>query len=568
MTTRPLPTLALATVLSAALFSGGARAETDAGARADVVATSRVAAVVVYPGAAIVERAVEAALPRGAASVVVEGLPVGLDPATLSATGEGAFTIEGVEVRTSHTPGAASPRAKELEERIASIEEQIGVADEEISNIEETRKFLSRLGEIQRNGANRELEAGRLPAAEIASMSTSFGQSLRDLSQRLLEARRGRRGLVRDLDAARRELREIHQASGRQTVAAVVSVSAREAGRAAIRLRYLVQGASWEPAYDARADLDRGELRLSYAAMVRQSTGEDWSNVDLTLSTARPSIGASVSDPSPWWLEPRPQMPTPIYRTGAAARAPASVAMAMEVPEPAEELAYDMAGGAPAAPPPAEVATAEIAAGVNASFKAPARATVLSDNRPRKVLLVERAFPSQFRHRAVPMNAERAYVAARFPNATEALFLAGEVYAYQGADFVGRGRVATVAPGDTFEVQLGADPSIEVRREEVERRVDPSTGFGGGGRVRHLRKARIVLENHRRAAVTLDVLDRYPVSRNDEIRVERDRPSLAPAETRDDGVVRWEVTLAPGEKRTIEFGYRVEHPQGMEIIVP
>ena len=44
--------------------------------------------------------------------------------------------------------------------------------------------------------------------------------------------------------------------------------------------------------------LERRELELGYFALVRNSTGEDWKNIALTLSTARPSLGGGVTEPA------------------------------------------------------------------------------------------------------------------------------------------------------------------------------------------------------------------------------------------------------------------------------
>ncbi len=49
---------------------------------------------------------------------------------------------------------------------------------------------------------------------------------------------------------------------------------------------YLVPGACWSPSYTVW--LDGGEARIAMRAMVAQRTGEDWSGVPLTLSTAEP----------------------------------------------------------------------------------------------------------------------------------------------------------------------------------------------------------------------------------------------------------------------------------------
>ena len=39
-----------------------------------------------------------------------------------------------------------------------------------------------------------------------------------------------------------------------------------------------------------------GSLQVYYYGLIRQSTGEDWTNAKLSLSTANPSIGGSVPE--------------------------------------------------------------------------------------------------------------------------------------------------------------------------------------------------------------------------------------------------------------------------------
>ena len=41
-------------------------------------------------------------------------------------------------------------------------------------------------------------------------------------------------------------------------------------------------------------------VELSYFGIVRNGTGEDWNDVSLTLSTARPNIGGAAPELRPW----------------------------------------------------------------------------------------------------------------------------------------------------------------------------------------------------------------------------------------------------------------------------
>ena len=57
---------------------------------------------------------------------------------------------------------------------------------------------------------------------------------------------------------------------------------------AKFRLRYLVDQASWAPSYNVRADAKREKVLLEYNASIQQKSGEDWTGVQMTLSTATP----------------------------------------------------------------------------------------------------------------------------------------------------------------------------------------------------------------------------------------------------------------------------------------
>ncbi|MGB5107525.1 MAG: DUF4139 domain-containing protein [Candidatus Zixiibacteriota bacterium] len=50
----------------------------------------------------------------------------------------------------------------------------------------------------------------------------------------------------------------------------------------------MMPNATWSPSYDACL-LDSNRVEISYFAQVVQRTGEDWNDVELTLSTAQPN---------------------------------------------------------------------------------------------------------------------------------------------------------------------------------------------------------------------------------------------------------------------------------------
>ena len=96
----------------------------------------------------------------------------------------------------------------------------------------------------------------------------------------------------------------------KRAVKITVIVLADEDGPAELSLTYVVSEAWWTPLYDLRAAIahdtkSSSTVRLHYRASVAQSTGEDWANVTLTLSTASPLQGTTIPALQPEWISPR-----------------------------------------------------------------------------------------------------------------------------------------------------------------------------------------------------------------------------------------------------------------------
>ena len=111
---------------------------------------------------------------------------------------------------------------------------------------------------------------------------------LRDAMQRRPELERTLREQQEAVDILRTQMaQESDEADWKRwapTRRLVVRLDATEA--VALRVRYRVLGATWSPAYALHIDSSYQSGRLVLRAVVGQATGEDWSGVQLRLSTA------------------------------------------------------------------------------------------------------------------------------------------------------------------------------------------------------------------------------------------------------------------------------------------
>jgi hypothetical protein len=75
-----------------------------------------------------------------------------------------------------------------------------------------------------------------------------------------------------------------------------------------------------------------------------------------------------------------------------------------------------------------------------------------------------------------------------------------------------------------------------------------------------------LVQNFRKNPIRLTVYDQIPVSQDTEITVLPGQYSIKPTGIdKESGKIIWDLDLALGEKKTIEFDYTVEWPAGKTI---
>lgn len=528
---------------------------------------ARLTAVTVYPDRALTAREVRVELVAGVQEVEVGGLPATLQEEGLQVSGRGTvpLTILDATVRRKFVEVPPDPRVRELSERIAAVRRDIREVDDGVAVLTEQRAFLQKLQVSSLEKVGRELAIAKPdPAAYGELLAFLEGTLTRNLaSARELELRK--EGLQRQVAVLEAELAALGRPVQRKVVPVIaVRVSAERAGEAVIGVTHGVLGASWAPAYDARFRSAQRVIDLGSFAVVRQSTGEDWNGVALTLSTARPALGGSAPEPRPRTV--RPYEPVPVSAPAGPneeARRSRMVAGREVLAAEGETLRRDKAQ--------LELADASLAvaavdwAMTSAVFRVATPVDLKSDNSPQRVPLGEMRLTPALEHRVTPEVVATAFLNAKAKNTGEGPLLAGDLSIFLDEAFAARGRLATVMPGAEFDLALGADESIEIKREAPPA-FREQTGLMSSG-VRVTREVRMIVHNHRRTAEKVVVREAVPVSEDERIVVKLASPGPREAGVvrGKDGVVAWTVDLAPGEKRELLVKYTVEHPANLNV---
>jgi uncharacterized protein (TIGR02231 family) len=532
----------------------------------DVV--SRIDAVTIYPDAAIVTRLAEVDAQGGDSALTFHNLPLGLDPESLRVEGTAIAALTIGSVETHVAPAEAQPGDDALTTRLADLRQQRAAAQTTIDALQGKRAMIVRFS--QSGPEKLSPDSKPLDVADWSAAWDAVGTALAKVSADLAPALEKARVLDDQIAAL-----EAQQQAPRPQAASrivTVAVNAAAAGRISLSLSYRVADVGWTPLYDAALKTDDAagpSMTLTRRAAIAQSTGEDWNDVALTVSTARVARAVDVVDlPGQridFW-QPEINDLAAVRPAAKRAAAPSDKPALAEASPAPPTLAFD--GSAPQ-PIAAEDAAAQLrVSAYTAAFQAAGRVTLASDGSQKSFVLGRVVVRPILSVKTAPSVDPVAYVEAHFVDSEDAPILPGRVALIRDGAFVGEGRVGFVAPGDGADLGFGGDDKVRVDRAPTNRKENEPTWYNQTKI--ETREFVTSVKNLHAFPVKVQVIDRTPVSENAAIVVE-----LAPATTPPTdkqvgdkrGVMSWTLDLKPGEAKDVRLAYRMKWPADREIVL-
>ncbi|MGC0419344.1 mucoidy inhibitor MuiA family protein [Embleya sp. AB8] len=382
-------------------------------------------------------------------------------------------------------------------------------------------------GELDRLAAEADERYAELHA--LADERTTLGRRLRDAEAAL--------------SAAEREPTEL-------TASVEVVIEADRAGSAELRVVHLVPCALWRPAYRATLAADRRSIEVESYAVVWQRTGEDWTDVALSLSTARPTLAARPPSLAEDRLTLRERSQEERKQ--------------VEVDLREEDIATvgTVAAGSASASASAELPGVDDGGEVRV-LAAPAPVELPADGRPHRVGLTTFTVPCEPEAACSPELSPFVSQVVRFANDAGHALLAGPVELVRGSGYAGRGQLDFAAPGEEVRLPFGSEDDFRVVREVTEARTTATLT----GRTVVTRTVTVFVSHLAAPGAEppgpVVLRERVPVSEVSavEVKVRDDLSEPAPDVVDAQGIVRWDLRLAPGERRRVTLVYEL-HASG------
>ncbi|WP_376876330.1 DUF4139 domain-containing protein [Albirhodobacter sp. R86504] len=506
-----------------------------------IEARSKVTSVTVFPWGAQVTREVAIEAPEGQHELLIPDLPAGTQAKSLRLAGDvkvGAVSL--ATDRQAATGDLTSDEIKDartlverLEAELAQKRAQIAAIRLKVRASEEQITFLRGMsvGDGAAPDALRDL--ARMVSEEVLAAANAGHAA----EQEAIAAEAALKPDEQALDRARQALAALENTAPKATLSAQVE------GSGVLTITTYTDAAAWRPSYDIRLDREANQMEIERSVFISQASGEDWTGVALTLSTARPNEQALPSEIWPRLVQTQdPAAPVPLTKSARAMGAVAETAMLADAGPMATQLEAVLQGET-----------------VVYTYEQPV--TLRDGVEDVRLSLKTMTLEAEVQAEAVPLVDSTAYLIASAINVGD-IMLPGEAVLYDGGALRGIMQLPLITTGDTLRVGFGAINGLQLKRIEPET-LQGDRGFITKSNARQ-EVAVITVENLTDKDWDLRVLDRVPYSEQETLTVDASA-TPAPSETDVDdkrGVWAWDLNLAAGGSQDIRIQSNLGWPDG------
>lgn len=335
---------------------------------------------------------------------------------------------------------------------------------------------------------------------------------------------------------------------------------------------YLVNGVAWAPAYNLRTDSAQTRVLVELDAMIMQHSGEDWTNASVQVSTGTPILPTRPPRLQTTSIDVISSSNSSVINDdyNQSNRADLSV---MDIPSMLTDnfQQFDNSGndGGLNVPTLTSINYSDVDNTLLAEYTIPGQTTIhTNDKFPIRLSVSAWWAQVQFQHVAAPLVSQYAFIRGTITNNTRVHWPPGEATVYMGNDYSGLYSMPHLRPGEQLDVFFGYDRRISVRRLVVNKRIK-TTGLLADGRETVV-DYRIDVSNTTGLTVNLEIWDRIPYSKDDNIKVsvsglsdDLSSNSEYLQQYRPLGLLRWDKNITPGtpsnNNHVIEYTLTVSH---------
>lgn len=586
-----------------------------AGDDKNIVSSSLKSATVYRSGAELLHTA-KAFLNQGNNELVIDNISNRIDVNSLqigASSASGGITILSIEFTTDFL------RPEKKSTIVKRLEDSLNATENDLTNVQVTLKTDQELLDLLK--ANKEIRGDQtgVSVAELTKMMEYYKTKTLELQNEISRFRDKEKKLQELIAKLKQQIKEEEQKNSKTIGRLHLQIYCPSTGQYDFNVSYITPGAYWTPTYDLRVENISKPVALSYKAKLVQTTGIDWQQVKLALSTSVPAQHNNAPTLKSWFLSysnptgylekalsgsvsgllpatPAPVSLDEVVVVGYGAKIRGNTTGSVESEEPVyvvngnvisrEEFKkidkraikkMDILKDAQAtsiygsrARNGAIVVALKDELGdyvdikdneLNVVFDIDLPYDVPSNGKEQNVTLKEFKVPAFYKYYTAPRIDKDAYLLGGVIDWEPLNLLPGEANIIFEGTYIGKTAIDPGSTLDTLNLTLGRDKRVVVKREKL---TDFSSVKFLGSNKKQTFTYEITVRNNKKEKIQMELKDQYPLSTNKDIEVELLQHDNASVEE-ETGILSWKLELAPGEVKKYRVSYSVKYPKDKVI---
>ncbi|WP_410878130.1 DUF4139 domain-containing protein [Myroides sp. DW712] len=342
----------------------------------------------------------------------------------------------------------------------------------------------------------------------------------------------------------------------------IVQVMSGKEGNIPLKINYATNRAQWVPSYDLRIEKINAPIKMMYKADVVQTSGLDWRNVELSLTSGKLNQHHQMPKFTTWFVSYQEAIPIVAEYTSSAN-------YSLDVSRMIEGKAAGVTIGAKRNRDQvsyedrqtlAEYTTVSESE-LNITFDIAIPYSIMSNGKRHSVDLNTFDIRGEYKFYAAPKLDANAYLVAEIKDYGQHNLLSGQANVIYDGMNIGQTYLSTENTEEKLRLNIGKDPNISVSRTLIS---DKSGTKTLSSKKEQTFTYEITIKNNKKEAIAVQVEDQYPISRDNSIEITLNESPKGKVDE-EKGLVTWEVHLQPNEVKKVRMSYTIKYSKDKNL---
>ncbi|MDR2704971.1 MAG: mucoidy inhibitor MuiA family protein [Planctomycetaceae bacterium] len=510
-------------------------------------------ATIFFSGAEIVHET-GAQLAKGINELVIQGLSPDIEVNSIRIRASTGVLISSFEF-TVESAGN--------DDEIKNLQNVLDEYNAHLNKIKSMLQINNRLMSTLQNAVDKSSDNTENRAENIINLIEYYNSKMKDTEENTFQLKAEEKELNKKIAETNTKIRETNSKIIKDKGAIKLTLSSPSDMQCTFNLMYYTPLASWSPYHDINVSNLDSPVKITSKAKVKQTTGVDWEQVKLKLSTSAPSFGTTAPLFRAWIL----QQPKILANTLNSSKREAMMQniisyKELQIDEIVEEEELDE--NAIVETMDDHVAVSEN--NLNITYDIDLPYSIAGDGKVRNIELKTQEITAEYKHYCAPKLNLATFLIAEIKDWETLNLLNGNANITYDNTFVSETYIDAASTKNALSLTLGIDARVAVKREKVN---EMSSAKLFGNDIRQEFTYRITVRNNHNKPVNIVVKDQYPKSTEKQVEVSLLKNTTTPTFNNEDvGVISWEEKLKQGESKTYNISYSVKYPKGAVLNLP